>query len=241
MFATHLSRIASVAIAATIVLPIAAFADVLIPNGSFESGDLSSFGSVGTATVITTTLNGLGNPVLPTDGNLFACLSATGSAFASLEAPLGYLPGTLGGILTGISDGSIIYQNVNVQAGAQICFDFYFDALGLLPFNDIGIFSVASAGIGQPLILADLATVGNLGNTGWQSYEYTFANAGTYTIGFGALNGLFSINPSKLYVDNVRFCTTDVPPGDVPEPGVVAFGVVMGGSVLGLIARRRRS
>ena len=53
MFATSLSRIATVAVAAIAVLPVAALADTPIPNGSFETGDLTFFGSAGTATVVT--------------------------------------------------------------------------------------------------------------------------------------------------------------------------------------------
>jgi hypothetical protein len=76
--------------------------------------------------------------------------------------------------------------------------------------------------------------VGALGSTGWLTDKpYTFTADGTYKIGFGVFNaGNDNAYPSTIRIDGVSV---------VPEPGVVAFGVLAAGSVLGLIARRRRN
>ena len=51
----------------------------------------------------------------------------------------------------------------------------------------------------------------------------------------------FTLGPSFNFGDNFYLLTADYSLQTVPEPGVVAFGILAGGSVLGLIARKRKA
>lgn len=190
---------------AGIILVGASSTAVALPmtNGSFETGDFTGWNvttSSGGSAAVVTSDSGF----TATDGNYFASLSAD----------------------------SLVAQDQTWNAGDSITFDWAFNASDYLPYNDFSIFAVEDSlgNVIENITLADVASVGNYGQTGWNTYSYTFTASGSGSIGFGVYNLLDSALDSELYVDNI---TSSV----VPEPATIAlFGLGLAG--LGLSRRR---
>ncbi len=181
---------------------------VSFQNGSFETGDFTGWDvitSAGGSVSVVTGNSGFG----PTDGTYFANLVAN----------------------------SKISQDQIWSAGETISFDWNFNANDYLPFNDYSIFSIISTN-GSMLFnytLANVAATGNFNATGWNTYQYTFATAGSGSIGFGVYNFGDTIYDSQLYIDNVGGTAP------VPEPATI---LLMGSGLLGLVGyscKRKKS
>lgn len=148
--------------------------DLFLDNGSFETGNFSGWN-------VTTSSGGAASVVnddtFATDGNYYARLQSD----------------------------ALISQGVSWNAGEQVRFDWYFDAEDYLPYNDWSVFQVKdeSGNIVDTITLADVAEVGNYGDSGWKNYIYTFTSDGTGSIKFGVFNKLDTVLDSLLYVDNV--------------------------------------
>lgn len=140
------------------------------------------------------------------------------------------------------TEGSAFKQDITVEAGDVLTFDFNFLTNEYTPsdYNDFGFFSVSPDPISLASTGSDFVSsamildgVGFESETGDQSYSYTFASAGTFTIGFGAMNEGDNSVASALLIDDVTLSSS------VPEPstlGLLAIGLVG----LGL-ARKRLS
>lgn len=178
-----------------------------IENGSFETGDLSGWSpvtSTGSVAVVETTTAQSGNVYNPTDGNYFAKL---------------------------VADSALLQMSLNWDAGDVISFSWAFLAFDYLPYNDFSTFSILTV---EPdafvLTLADIAGVGDDGDTGWMNYSYTFKNAGSGNIYFGVKNDKDQFGPSVLLVDNVSTTAT-------PEPATL---LLLGSGMLGMAYLKKR-
>jgi hypothetical protein len=76
------------------------------------------------------------------------------------------------------------------------------------------------------------------GYTGWIMSEYIVANAGTYTLKFGASNALDTAYQSGLAFAGLKIGDKPIDPPTVPEPGTLAL-LGLGLAGLGLSRRRR--
>jgi hypothetical protein len=180
----------------------------IMENGSFETGDFIDWTVVsygGSAGVVTSANASDGTSYSATDGDYFADLEGT----------------------------SFVAQDQSWYAGDVLTFDWAFLAFDFIPFNDFSLFTVYDQGnnIIDSVSLASVATVGNNGDTGWQTYTYTFADEGTGSLEFGSLD-VNGPGASHLLLDNVKD-----PPTPVPEPATV---MLVGTGLLGMIAFGRK-
>lgn len=134
----------------------------------------------------------------------------------------------------GISGSAAVTPNyANITATASISsivsnltsFQWFFQSNDYLPFNDFAYVTVN----GVQTVLSNVATVGNYGNSGWQTFN--FASAYTGKISFGATNVLDNALSSQVFIKNV---TT------VPAPATGAL-LLTGLALIGFTARRRET
>ena len=203
-------------LAAVVSLGLSSVASALpIVNGSFETGNLNgwqtSFGpSVYPSSAVAVHSRTTTNgTVTPTSGSYFAALS--GDAY--------------------------LYQSQTWNAGDSVSFMWNFDGQDWFP--DYSVLAVLDSNMKQIDVIT-LGSVNSTGNaqTGWQSYTYTFANAGSGYFGFGVANGGDELYNSSLYIDDVT--STIGTPSSVPEPATLAlFGLGLAG--LGFSRRLQNS
>ena len=132
-------------------------------------------------------------------------------------------------------DGAYVYttlsQLFHLAAGGTISGYVGFQAGDYLPYNDDGFLTVN----GSPIFVSNIATVGDYGNTGWQTFSFTAPTYGDYTLTFGSRNLLDNCcGGTATVVDNV------VLTGEVPEPAT--WTMLIGGfGMVGFAARRRQA
>ena len=177
-----------------------------IPNVGFESGAFDEWRTRGETSVA----RDFGDPP---QGEYHALLVANGESPTrfSLESFLGQSRSTLNEVGNGVvTRGSVIRRELEVQAGSQLEFDWNFltDEPRLGPAsNDFSFFSV-SPDIGViPLGMASTtdqeSATSFAWETGYQRFRYTFAEAGSYRIGFGVVNVENPFLDSGLLIDNL--------------------------------------
>jgi subtilisin family serine protease len=175
-------------------------------NGSFETGDFNHWDTVGNTSIQTASFGSN-----PTDGNYQALITnGAGSVTdTALETSLGLSAGTLDGMGNGnATQGSAIQlMPLNVKAGDVLTFDWNFLTNEGTPsfYNDFGFVSVASDGTSE---LADtygsfvLSPTSFNEETGYGTFSYEFADAGSYIISLGVVDVGDTSVDSGLLVDN---------------------------------------
>ncbi|MHA6478870.1 retention module-containing protein [Stutzerimonas sp. KH-1] len=105
------------------------------------------------------------------------------------------------GAVSAATDGSAIVLTVTTtSAGEAVSFDWQFATSDYLPFNDFAFVQVN----GQPVqVLSNVASVGNYGNSGIQSFSYQFGAPGTYTLVLGVADAGDSGIGSTLSLSNL--------------------------------------
>jgi hypothetical protein len=187
-----------------------------IENSGFED-EFSGWETVGLTSIET---SDFGSD--PTEGTNQALISNDFDAVtdAELETFLNLDPGTLDGLGSGdATEGSAIAQTVTVSAGDQLSFDWNYltnEGSGST-FSDFAFISIESEDsqvIADTFSLLDLSETGVFSQeTGYSSFEYTFENSGTYTIGVGIVDVGDTGVSSGLLVDNFSFSGGSVIPG----------------------------
>ncbi|WP_394375377.1 retention module-containing protein [Stutzerimonas frequens] len=105
------------------------------------------------------------------------------------------------GAVSAATDGSAIVLTVTTtSAGEAVSFDWQFATSDYLPYNDFAFVQVN----GQPVqVLSNVASVGNYGNSGIQSFSYQFGAPGTYTLVLGVADAGDSGIGSTLSLSNL--------------------------------------
>ena len=198
-----------------------------LSNDSIVSYDISltTAAAVEASKVVftSTNLNGLFGLAFDSSGNLYAA-NAGGDTISKFDS-------------TGSFQSTIGSGNLNTPTGLA------FDSSGNLYAANLGANTISkfdSTGIFQSTIGS-----GNLNSSFGLAVDSSgnlyAANLGDSTISKFDSTGsfLFSFNtPSGV---TPFYLTIGGNPPAVPEPGAVAFGIIAAGSVLGLVARKRRS
>ena len=146
--------------------------------------------------------------IQPTEKNSMAGLALVSEQIpvVVLEEFFGLGEGSLARLSNGAVEGSAIRAPLALSAGAELSFDFFFDAGDTLPRND---FALAMVG-GDTFKLSDIAAIAdetstrNIDASGWRTVVYKVSATGTYTIGFASVDERIAADPSALYIDNVR-------------------------------------
>jgi hypothetical protein len=143
-----------------------------------------------------------------------------------VESTLGLAPGALQTFSDGlthnqthfdIGQGSALATTFTTLSGGRtLTFDWNFWRDDYPPFNDFSVFTISGAGITgtEVVLLSDVNTSaegqfpttgrGPATGTDWRTFGYTLPSSGTYSIGFGAINGRDSAVPSYLHIDNIQ-------------------------------------
>jgi hypothetical protein len=141
--------------------------------------------------------------------------SSTGTQ-GSIEAFLGVAPGGLSPLAAsgaGYDDafnGSAMKSTFTVEAGDEITFAWAFstDESGG-NWNDFSFVTIN----GEPVELADISTVGFLGQTPFATFTHTATSSGPLVLGFGVMNtGDDAVN-SYLRIDDIKVNGVTVPNG----------------------------
>jgi hypothetical protein len=188
---------------------------------------------------------------------------------SSLASDLGITTGTLNALYanTSATNGSAITQLITANAGDTLSFDWNFltaedptaPTFGAA-YNDDYSFFVLN---GQAFGLSDSFTTSSTGTatpfpgnpspsnadylteTGYQTVTFTVPTTGTYTLGFGVVNGLTDPNTtggndigSALLVDNVTLNGGTTVGPSTPEPStnfqlLLGFAAIVGAILLG--------
>lgn len=104
---------------------------------------------------------------------------------------------------------------------AVTSFDWFFQAQDYMPYNDYGYVTA-----GGSTTLASVSSVGDYGNSGWNTYVFGSAFTGTLT--FGVVNYGDSFNDSQLFIKNVMT--------SVPEPEMLLLLLT---GILGMALRKK--
>ena len=199
-----------------------------IVNGTFATGDLSGWNSLGTAAAVGT----LGN-IVPTIGNYQAQIASGNGGYAlsptpvfpdvpvaTLEATLNLPAAVLTTALPNNNTpfaGSAIYQSFTATAGTTLTFDWNFATNEKIPQSfDAGVVTLLAPGSAQATAteLADTTQTASFQAgtgaspfvyvTGYKTTVLNLPSTGTYTVGFIALQTHDDTVSSGLYISNVR-------------------------------------
>lgn len=191
-------------------------------NGGFESGDLSNWGSLGSAQASSGMDYGFAGAVLPDSGNWAAQLMAGAADPASIAQQMSIDLGTLNASNeeTIAGNGTLIWQSVFASAGEVLRFRWNFVGYDDLPFDDWAFYGVQfESGATAITRLASVGTVGSALGTvvisGWTTLQVPITQTGNYTIYFGVLNGADNLFPSEFWLDGAE--------SEVPEPATLAL------------------
>jgi plastocyanin len=229
--------ISSFAVLALAVAP--ASADFV--NGGFETNDFTSWSTLGLASVESAAF-GSGTP----EGSYQAFLDTydmTGASDSDIESFLDLGVGQLDAIADSLNtgdnviEGSAMMQTITVNAGDVLQFEWNMltdEFTAQEVFNDFSFVSIVDS-MTDVSVLADVfngsfqsSNTMFANETGFSTFSYTFATAGTYTVGFGVVDVGTEDYASGLIVDNIRI---------VPAPGAAVLAVI-GMPMIAWIRRR---
>jgi len=208
-------------------------AQAQVSNPSFETGTLSGWSSVGSASVQDSSF------AVPTQGSYQAFVNNSSGFGTTVDAATlsGFfggvsLPGTPQGIAT---DGSGILQTFTLAADSTISFDWHFATNESTGSGYDETFYYLD---GTLTLLANADSLGVSTLYGVPSLDkglpYQTVNipltAGTHTLGFGSYDTSDGSVPTGLLIDNITTAA-------VPEPTTAALA---GLSIVGLMITRRR-
>ena len=140
-----------------------------------------------------------------TEGKMAALLSTDdGKDEKQVEGWLQLSKGTLDKLGYGDADeGSAIRGKVELEAGDTLNFDWLFGAGAKSGGNDFAFVTLRHDGENQVFGLADVKTVGQGKDSGWQSFAFKAEEAGSYEIGIGVMDVGSSDGHSTLMLDNI--------------------------------------
>ena len=115
-------------------------------------------------------------------------------------------------------------SSITANVTGVTSFDWDFKANDELPYDDAGYF--IAGGIWNTL--ASVSSVGDFGNSAWQTFTFSTPYTGSLT--FGVYNALDNVHSSQLFITNVSA---------VPEPETYAM-LLAGLGLVGFMARRRK-
>ena len=177
------------------------YASAGVINGSFETGDLTGYDYVGNVNVVTSSTSYAGNDYYATDGNYFVEINTDSDFYDDCSV-----------LSPDATNCSAIGTSASLYGGQTLNFDWAFLTEDYDPFFDFAVFIVDD--FGNTYDLASVATVGDYGETGWNSFSWTATSSGTYEMIFAASNFLDDGVNSKLLVDNINV---------IPEPVSIAL------------------
>jgi hypothetical protein len=180
-------------------------------------------------------------------GQYDAALSRT-QPVATLETDLGLGLGQVSGLdaTLGVVNGSAVYySNVFAKAGDILCIAVNFVANDALPYDDFAFFSAVSNSDEAPISYIEMlgriddsqpGGVGDFWSSGYHTFNYTFTAEGTYTLGFGVVNG---VQLAVLPIDDPSAAESDsaLLLDSAPEP---SSWLLAGSAILGVFLLRRR-
>ncbi|MEL7313960.1 MAG: S8 family serine peptidase, partial [Cyanobacteria bacterium J06559_3] len=182
-------------------------------GSSFETNDFNGWETIGNARIETANFG-----VAPPDGDYQALLMNSSSEASDppvpvteLETFLGLNPGDLDELSSGtVTEGAAMKQTVTVSAGTELTFDWNFltNEGSSSTYNDLGFITIASAtsdvlaNTNSPLVAS--ATPFQQ-ETGYETFTYTFATAGTFTVGLGVADVTDGVVDSGLLIDNLTY------------------------------------
>jgi len=148
----------------------------------------------------------------------------TGATLVSGSGQSATSTATFGG-----TDGTILSKNFTLGAGSTVSFQWDFHAGDYAPYDDFADVVIGS----QVFSLASVATVGDYGDSGLQSFSYTLGSAVTGPVEFVVSNYGDNSVSSTLNISNVNVSA-------VPESTNLAL-MMAGMGLLGVVARRRKA
>jgi hypothetical protein len=158
--------------------------------------------------------------------------AASYGAFTAYGSALGYVEAGRKGVYSTLS------QIFNLAAGDTVSGLVGFQANDYLPFNDDAFLKIGSF-FARPttLFTANVASVGDFGNSGWTSWSFTAPRDATYVLQLGVANRLDSGLASGAVLD-VFAARPMLQPAAVPEPASWAL-MIAGFGMVGFALRRR--
>ncbi|MDJ0717255.1 MAG: PEP-CTERM sorting domain-containing protein [Prochloraceae cyanobacterium] len=168
-----------------------------------------------------------------TDNYLSLSSNSPDVSDTKMENVLGLSSGTLDDI-SGVNAtaGALAYTTIEAKTGDIINFNWFFKTKDYLPYDDFSFWSISNTAT----LLADVSMVGNKGSI-YNSESYEIVADGTYTLGFGILDGKDTAVDSFLKIKNVtqtKYVPTQTK--SVPEPtsmlGLLAVGAMGASSLL---------
>ena len=174
-----------------------------VTNGVFETGDLTGW---------------------VTNGGNAGAASRYREFTPTEGAYLGWVEAGLG-----VNVYTTLSQTITLSLGDTVSGVWGFQANDYSPYNDDGYLSVN----GNNILVSNVSTVGDYGNSGWIAWSYVAPTSGDYTFQIGVENGMHNHYPSGVVLDAVVTSA-------VPEPASMAiFGAGLAG--IGLFRRSKQA
>lgn len=142
-------------------------------------------------------------PIVPTEAASMALVVPSTNGMGPVDDFLGLPVLTIANALPTTRPASVSAIRstpVQLTAGTELSFDWFFDAANESPRRDTALFVID----GRVFALTDASKVTSHGATGWRTFAFRVERSGLYTLGFVTVNDLTTDDPLRLFVDNVR-------------------------------------